>query len=652
MLNSFISLLSIILFAYSLHTFFKINASITPLISLTSLISIAVLLSLFNMLFVGVIFAHILSVAFFIFAIIKNKSILLNSLKQFFTVGVVLFIFSSLCMLIVLYINKPLLIGWDEFSFWGTSHKLVHTNNALYTFYDSSLIGRTTPPTLAVLSYFFQNYSGTYTEWISFFAYDVMFFAAFSSFTAVFKKHKWSLSVLMFLTGFFIPYFFSVYAKTINLISVYVDTYADIPLGIIFAACFAVYFFEENESTKLFCLLPVIFFLTLIKDMGFALSCIVVFVIFIHLLFNKKQYQLFVFKNLIAKLIFVVLLFLCTFLAFIGWAAHMGAVMQVNRFNLGGQQNIGMVTMLTTGILELFSPVKSEKFSTIFNYMLSALFTNKVSMIGSGFVVILLIIIIFTISFLLGNKQGKIRSLSVFIAAFIGFIGYYIFHIFLYVYIFKENGYYLPSYNRYIFTYYVGFLLLAIFILCININENNKYNKVGTTIFIVFFIGVFTLFQYNVNKQHIFISANESFYTIRYEVKEKINCLQSSVESEDVIYFNTANEDYGFRWFIFAYEYIENIFVSDMPMPEQNDLTDEEYTKLVRQDLINYFKQNNVTHLMLDSNSAFAQTYFTNDVQSTSQSYSLHDIAYYELTFVNNNDIELYLVEGGDVDND
>ena len=136
----------------------------------------------------------------------------------------------------------------------------------LYTYYKSSMIGNSTPPTLAILSYFFQWGNAEFAEWIAFFGYDIMFFACFSAFTAAFDREKWNSAFIVYLLGFLTPYIFEVYTKIIHLEPTYITTYADVPLGITTAGALAVYFFSnDGDSRDVWPLLPVLMFLTLIK---------------------------------------------------------------------------------------------------------------------------------------------------------------------------------------------------------------------------------------------------------------------------------------------------------------------------------------------------------------------------------------------------
>ncbi len=646
MLNALFSFIVILLFAFSLYKLLKLNPSFTPFISLTTLVSFIVILSLFNMLYTGVILVYIISIISFIFAVKKSADIK-KDLKDFFTVGVILFTVVSLLMLLFLNLSQPLFYEWDEFSFWGTSHKLLFINDSIYTFYESSLIGNTTPPTLAVLSYFFQCFNQEFNEWISFYSYNVLFFSIYCSFTAYFSKKDWYLSILTFIGGFFIPYFFTVYTKILHVSSIYINTYADFPLGIMFAGALAIYFLsKDNLEKRILPFIPITIFFTFIKDMGFAFSFLVAFIIFIELFFNKENQTFFFIKGILAKISAVLVIILTTIISFFSWAIHMGQVLQVNRFELGGDTNMGMVSMLTTGVFELFSSEKSQKFIDMQSEMFYAIFTRPVSMIGTGIFVIILILLIFILATTFSKKENRIKYLFVYIASLIGFIGYYIFHLFLYVYIFKANAYGLPSYSRYIYPYYIGWLMLGIFILIIAIKENEKSKTITKCILIIISIFTVALSHYFLNSSTMFLGINDAYFTQRNSISLKVDFLGDAVGDDDIIYVYNGNYDSGENWFIYTLEYAQNLIVQDVPYIDNEGYSEEEYIKLKQLQTIEYFKENNVTHFLLDHTGSFTEEILLDFFTESTIEYGLNGIAYYEIEYIDEDEIFFNLIKG------
>lgn len=651
MLDSLISLLMVIVFAFAIHRIFYINSALTPIISLTTLICITMAFAMVGLLKPGVLIAYAIAVLFGAAAIYKSRKDIKNTLAGFFSPGVILFCITSFAMLAFLYLRQPLMSEWDEFSFWGISQKLVKIHDSLYTYYKSSMIGNTTPPTLAVLSYFFQTFSAVFAEWKSFFAYDVMFFAAFSAFTAKFDKKSWSSAFMVYLFGFLIPYVFEVYTKIIYLEPVYISTYADIPLGILFAAGVAVYFFSQRKSTKdILPLVPILIFLTLVKDMGFALSCIIIFIIFFDLLLQKDPFVFLKIKGIFAKFAASFTMLGATAGAFIAWAIHMGKVMEVNRFELGGETNMGMAQMVITGIKELFSPIKSEKFTIIQGQMVEAFFKSKISMLGSGVILVLIITTIFIFAWwLCKDKQDKNRVISLYITAFIGFIGYYVFHLFLYVYIFKDNAYGLTSYNRYIYPYYIGWMCFAIFALCLAVYKSKNFIFAKGLLF-AFVLGVFCLFKYFVSYENMFIECDDRSFALRKNIGAKTEYLQDVIQEDDIIYCYSGGDN-GERWFIYTFELAQNLVVQDVPYLDVSSLPQDQQMQAEKEHFLADIKKKKVTHILVDHTGELTHHVLKDLFDVSTGEIGLNRVGYYEVKY-EQDEVRFVLVKGGVVTND
>lgn len=630
LLNSFIALLAVLAFAFALSALFKIKPAFTPLVSLAVLVDLSVIFALVNMLKAGVAFSYGLAFGLFAFALYKNRDSLKEKARRFFSPGVILFIVSCLAMLVFLAYKQPLMYEWDEFSFWGISQKLVKNRDALYTYYKSSMIGNSTPPTLAVLSYFFQRFNPAFTEWISYFGYDVMFFACYAAFTAPFEKKSWNSAFAVYLFGFLSPYIFEVYTKIIYLEPVYISSYADIPLGVVFAGAVALALFADSgKSRDILAVLPVLMFLTLIKDMGFALSCIVIFIFFFDAVAGKKNFSFACLKGFWGKCRAAASMLAVTVAAFMSWAIHMAKVMEVNRFELGGRTNMGMAQMLITGVKELLIGPKSEKFVIIQGQMIDAFFHTKLSFLGSGVVITAMVLGLFTLSFVLSDKTGKKRTVAMALSSAVGFVGYYIFHLFLYVYIFKDNAYGLVSYNRYIYPYYIGWLCLAVFSLCLAVKNGRKaWAKAGLFVFVAV---IFRMFTYFTRYDCLFIEANQLTYTTRISVKSKADAIRKYVGEDDVIYCYSGGDN-SERWFMYTFEFADNYTVEDLAVDVQG-LDERQAREKYRQSLYERFKQMGVTHILIDNSSEFFVKTFGDLFDVPMNDVGLDSVAYYKVNY-------------------
>ncbi len=633
LLNCFLSLTVILLGAFGLHCVFGIKSQFTPIISLTLLVNISVIFAMYNRLKLGVVVSYGIAVALFAIGVYRNRKRLKQKVSGFFTPGVILFIIACFAMLLFMASKQPMMTEWDEFSFWGISGKLVKIHDQIYTYYKSSMIGNSTPPALPVLSYYFQWFNREFTEWISFFGYDVMFFACYSAFTAMFDRKNWNSAVMVYLFGFLLPYVFEVYTKIIHVEPVYMITYADIPLGVVFRTALAVYIFsEKNDSSSVLSLLTVIVFLTFIKDMGFALSCIVAFIAFFDMVAGRENYSFLKIKGFFGKTAAGFVMVSTALATFLSWSMHMARVMQRDPFALGGETNMGMVQMLFTGVKELLFGPKSEKFVTIQGLMTDAFFNIKISFLGSGFMVVIVITTVFMLSVLLNDKKGRNRRIVMWITSFIGFVGYYVFHIFLYVYIFKDNAYSLVSYNRYIYPYYMGWLALAVFSLCMAV-KNGKRFFAKTAMFC--FCGIIlVLFKFYTSPEYLFIGCSDRTFALRNNIAAKVSYIKDRVGKEDVIYLYSGGDN-GERWFIYTHELAANYIMEDHHVDTSACKTEQEIRDLYRNTFLQRFKQAGVTHVMIDASSDFFTDTFGDLFDEDISYIGLDSMAYYKVNYEN-----------------
>lgn len=592
MIDIVLSFTAILFLAFGIFSISETKAESTPIISIAIIMNIVILFSLVNKLKFGISISYFVALLIFLLSLCKNKELVKEKLREFFTPGVIFFIFSSIFMLIFLICKKPMVHQWDEYSFWGMSRKLIKEHGSLYTYFNSSMLGQSYPPALPLLVYFFQPFGNAFSEWSAFFAYDVLFFACFCSFTANIGKKNWHISFMAFLTAFLMPYFFAIKGFQTFMEPTYISLYSDLPLALVFSSIIAVYFFSEDNNEKdVLKIIPLIVLLTFIKDMGFALSCIAVFIIFFDLLVGKRNFIFFKIKGFFAKCLATFSIVFTTFVSFFMWSYHMGKVIEVDRNAIGGSAGMSPVGVVLNGIRELLIGPQSEKFATVEKSFISALFNRRISMIGSGVIVIAVITIIFIIAFILGSKNNKKRCISMYITTFIGFIGYYIFHLFLYVYVFGNEAYTLASYERYISVYYIAWLNIALLNLYRTVKEDKKlFTKISIT---GFALCVLFVFIYFVRPENMFTGLNENMYGTRKSVSAKADIIRNILDKEDVVYLYCGDNS-GERWFTYTFE-LSNIKI----IPNQEiDYSDN--IKENRKKLYDLFKKYEVSHIVID----------------------------------------------------
>ena len=651
--NLILSFVVVLAFAFGLYALTKLNPSTAPLISLVTLVNVVMFAAMVDMLQMGVWLAYLLAVTVFCIAVYKNKLTIKEKIHGFFTPGVILFVVASLAMLACLAYTQPLVHQWDEYSFWAKSRQLVKNHNQLYTYYKSSMLGQSIPPALPILSYFFQRFTPQFIEWAVYYAYDVLFFACFSAFTAGVDRENSGSAVAVFATAFILPYFFSVTVHTTSLSSVYISAYSDLPLALLTAVTVAVFMFSNhNDHKRIVPVLSMLVFLTFTKDMGFALSCIALFVVFFDLWIRTKEFAFFKIKGFLAKVVAGATMLAVTLASFIGWSKHLASVLAVDRTDYGGEAGMGMVEILLTGVKEFLIGPKSEKFLIIQDRYFSAFFNTKVSMIGSGLIVVAMIMAVFIAAIILGDKKSSARSAVMAATSLIGFTGYYIFHLLLYVYVLSGEAYSLTSYERYIGTYYIAWLFMAMACLTLAVRKGKKLLAKVTVV--GFMCCMVVIFNYYIRPENIFTGVNNMSFATRRSVAKKVEKIENAVTADDVI-FVYSGEDDGERWFAYTFEMDGNYIIPNAGFVSSGE-TFEETKQLQQKEMRDRFTKYGVTHILIDHSAPDFEEYFAELFVEDGSGYigeiGNTRVGYYEVEYTAGGGMSFSFVEGGVVDYD
>ena len=461
----FITFLALLALCGFVAYFTSLPAGAAPLLVLCGTMVWYSIFGCFDLLFVGGLlwFAAALAAAVLLF--LRRGSLRLSTLLD---PGFVFFLVAGLLVLVLFAVRQPLFMEWDEFSFWGIAAKVVKTTGHLYTFQPGEMRVTTYVPGLIMLDYAFQFLGAAFAPWKVFVAYDLLMLAGFAAALSAFRRRDWAPAAPMAVVLALTPFVLTVYNHSIYVQQIYMSSYADIPMGVLLGAALAVYFAAEKKTPAV--LLATAFAVTaesISKDMGFALCLIAAALVCFDLLFIQNGEVVFAkLRGLVAKLCWCAVLVAMPVAAFLGWAAHMGAVLGVSRFDIGGSGNMGMVQMVTTGLVELVGPTRSEKFVNVMGNMVKAFFTTRLTMIGSGLAVAVLVLTVLAVAYYIGSARQKKTAAWFAILSFLGFVAFYVFTGFTYVYVFKDvEAASLSNYNRYIYPYYIGWVVAALAVL-------------------------------------------------------------------------------------------------------------------------------------------------------------------------------------------
>lgn len=399
-------------------------------------------------------------------------------LRALVTPATLFFLAASLLVMGYFALRQPIPMEWDEFSFWSIAPKVVKLSGRMYTANPGNLRVTSYVPGLVMLDYAFSFFGAGYQPWKIFAAYDILLFACFAAALAPAKRRHWALAAPAAVFCLLLPFLGTVYLKIIYVCTAYMSSYADIPMGVLFGGALALYFNAEKKTPALLWgVAAAVTAVSLTKDTGFALSLIAAALVGFDLLFHRRAQQpaFFGLKGPLVRLCWCGVLAGGPVAAFFGWAAHMRVFTGADRLAVGGAANLGAVQLVATGLKELVGVGRTEHFSAVMGGMLQAYFKTPVSMFqlqegkgplgpianGSGFTVTLVVLGLLAAAFLL-DRRGR-RQVGWFaLLSFAGFWAYYCFIGFTYVYVFPAaQGLGLVSYNRYIYCYYLGWLLAA-----------------------------------------------------------------------------------------------------------------------------------------------------------------------------------------------
>ncbi len=188
--------------------------------------------------------------------------------------------------------------------------------------------------------------------------------------------------------------------------------------------------------------------------------------------------------------------------------------------------------------------------------------------------------------------------------------------------------------------------MLALFILFLAVNNSEKYQLVAKAFILAFTLSLAFITAYLLKPANMFLGVNEASFPTRDIVSKKVEFLGDVVEDDDIIYAYSGLNDGGERWFVYTYEYAQNLIVQDVPYLDNVGYTEEEFLEIKRAQIIDYLKENNVTHLLLDHTGEMTHYYLHYDFLVPTGEYGTNGIAYYEIEYIGEDDIFFHLIKG------
>lgn len=478
----------------------RVPAALAPLTALSIVVAVLTLAGMAGVLYPAAWALYLLGVVACVGAFWPRKG-RKPDWKALFTPGSMFFWGMTVVFAIYFSIRQPMATGFDELNLWATAVKVTKVDNSLYA---TATLGTpwavTQNPGLPLLSYFFQ-FLGSYADWKIYLAYDALYFACFAAVLGALPWHKWRVAVPLAAVLWCTPFFFTIYNHTIYLADTYLTAYGDVPAGLVFGGAVALWMALRQTNGPRWAVLPVLALAANLKANDFVLSLAAAGLVAVDAwFFCDGPFR----QGLARRTGFAAACFAAPMAVYYLWnTRYVGWLVARNSDSGGvgettaslGQVVVNGVKILLGRPVEGFFEERRPQFLQAMADMGHQFWTSdgKLSMIGQGRNVVVLILLVFVVAFAVAagwRLRGRIAAMAV--LSTLCFVGYNLMLALSYGFIFKPfQAEALTDYNRYIYSYYIGWFLMALGCLVtallpqIVVRQKNLAEKDGPTAVLV-----------------------------------------------------------------------------------------------------------------------------------------------------------------------
>lgn len=543
----------------------KVHSALAPLTALSVMVLVLTLSGVAGFLYPAALGIYLLYTGLGVWAIVdalkKDKS----AFRKLVTPGALLFWGMTLFFAIYLGVRQPLCLDYDELSFWGTAAKLTGTDNRLFT---TAVVGwpwqATQNPGMILTGYFFQLL-GSYADWKIYLGYNALAFACYAAVLSVLENRQWQLAVAFGTMLWVVPWFLTTYNHTIYLSTVYLSTYGDIPSGLVLGGAMALWLGARKTGSPLWVVFPVLALCANIKSNTFVLSLVSAGLIAVdYFLFGGEEGQKFT-RGLAKRLGFGVGCMAAPMVIYLLWNKYVVGLAIKNAEQGGmGQTSEDIVSVAINGIkMTLGLPVgeyyevRRQQYEIACRGMVEQFFTSagKMSMIGHGLYITIFILGVFAAAFIVaGQKRLRLRIAVTSLLSLGGFAAYQFMLALSYGFVFKYVlAEHMTDYNRYVGTYYIGWLIMALAFLAVAVSQKPRLPwlaQMGTLT-----LALLMLFRLNsmVLPQLSVLGFSDSEFAERRQQQTRAAAVAETVEPGTRIFYVSQGDD-GLDWFTACYD--------------------------------------------------------------------------------------------------
>ena len=450
----------------------RVPAAVAPLTALSLIVAVLTLAAMAGVLYPAAWAVYALCLAGGVWVLLTRKKHT-DALQMLFTPGSVLFWGMALAFTVYFFVRQPMAADFDELSLWATAVKITKVNNDLYATAElGTPWAATQNPGLPLLAYFFQFF-GDYADWKIYIGYDILYFSVFAAVVGAIPRSRWHVAVPMAAVLWCVPFFFTNYNHTIYLTTTYMTSYGDVPAGLVFGGAVAAWLALRQNSAPKWAVLPILALSANIKANTFVLALVAAGLVAVDewLFADDGDFK----AGLLPRTGFSLACFAAPMAIYYLWnVRYVGWLVSRSASDSGvGETSAPLSAVVVNGIkillgqpVEGFYAEREAQFRTAMADMGHQFWTSdgKLSMIGQGRNVVALIAIVFVVAVLAAaSRRLKARIAVIGVLSGVCFLGYNLMLALSYGFIFVPfQAEQLVDYNRYIYSYYIGWFILAL----------------------------------------------------------------------------------------------------------------------------------------------------------------------------------------------
>ncbi len=495
--------------------------------------------------------------------------------------GAILFWGMTAAFAVYFFARQPMATGFDELNLWATAVKVTKVDNSLYS---NAVLGTpwavTQNPGLPLLSYFFCFF-GAYADWKIYLAYNALAFAVFAAVLGGMGFSRWRLAVPLAAVLWCVPYFFTTYNHTIYLNTVYMTSYGDIPAGLVMGGAVALWLALRKTGGPKWAVLPVLALAANTKANTFVLALVAAGIVAVDAWLWPEQRPFR--KGILRRTGFAAASFAAPLAVYYLWnVRYVGMLVSKNAETGGvGETSAALSDVVINGIkillgqpVEGFFAERQSQFLQAIADMGTQFWTadGKLSMIGQGRNVVALILLVFVLAVLAApGLLLRLRVVCAAVCSTLCFLGYNLMLALSYGFIFKpfqaEN---LTDYNRYIYSYYIGWFLIALACLAVALQgrtapaaaENARRASpwdcrcalAGQGALLLLACGMLVRLNQMVLPQLSVLGFSDSEFADRKAARAEAQLVCSYLEPEDRVFY-VSQGDNGEGWFSAVFDF-------------------------------------------------------------------------------------------------